>query len=1827
MEAKVKLATKKVSTICSNLKIGLDKRNSRLVKKYVDQLRETLEGLDEICVSAEIEGIDKTVSYFSKADEVNESANALLIDADEYLLDVEESEEVSAVSRVNSAKLEELCKQLCCFKETLSMSAESLTSEADNQSDAVGKVILDKRQQLKVFENQKVTLSSQVDDGQERLVKLECLYRSVAEELAAWVDAALHLTCKPQVSDMKPIKENVGLKLDRLTLPVFSGNVRHFARFLRGFESTVCAQFNDKKVRLMYLQSQCLAGKAKEAVSNLIDYDEAIIRLKQRFGNESIIIDTVLRDIRDIKLSTEEPNAVITLSRKLETAWDDVTAIDGLSEFCNVITLRTIENKLPQRLQVLWAEKKGESDYKGSQDAMENLKVFLEKQRRIAEDVLSMRRKGEPEKEKPNYKPRFEDRNLGHVSAVNISEPKKGACFRCGFTGHQVKECKVPATIKCRKCQKQGHIENACRKRPTASELKDPNPPEQANARGAGDAVCNANVNVKAVRLPVESIQTELGPCLTLWDSGSMLNLVCENWVSRSQIVGKTCNLDFKVVDGSSKSLKTKVYDISLRSKSGQLKSIKAYGIDSLAANVSKLDEETLNNVIQSLNLQMKIDEINNPDGSIQLLLGSQMITEFPEILAKDDNMCVMCSKYGTHKYFIVGEHQKVSSRFNVNLLSEAQDVTVTPTHDICYNVVSQMEAFKDFLSIEDLGIRPPPICKTCKSCEVCRPASQFLSLKEHRELNVIKSKLSFNHSTKKWTASYPFAKDPSVLENNYESALRALKRRERKLQKDDTTCQLYNEQIKDFIERGVIRKMSENEINEWKGPVRYVDHKEVIKEGSTTPVRIVINSSFRGGNELSLNDILMKGPNVLTSLLEVLMKWRLFPVAFLGDISKMYHNVQTGQMEAHVRRLLWRECDHGRPPDIYCFERVTFGDRPAGCIVVSALRATAEMFSHLSAKASNVLIHDSYMDDTLSGDNTAEEAKELAMDIQTIAMEGGFKYKKFVFSGEYEANGETKPAEKALGVIWNPSQDTIGVRIDLNHNKRKGGKRSESEGLEAIPYTRRICLRIVNGIFDPLGITAPVTVKLKILMKNHFTGTEKYKKWDHPLEPKEAMEWIKLLQEVISLKDIAIPRQPLNAPFPQPNEAGKHTLICFTDASQEAMCAAVYLRHETESGEVDVGLIAAKTKVAPVKTTTMPKLELGAALLGSRLINKVTSAMSPTNEQLFDAKYFLLDSTIALGLICKETVQNDFAGNCSAEIRGKTKDCKFGWVSTKHNAADLGSRGGSPESIAAESEWIKGPKWMRESIADWKVEWHEIKENQEVVYNTQLNEDEVIPLEKYSDLHKLHKVTALCLKFIKPVKKVDKNTSKGNSFKDIKITPEEYKSAENYWLKQVCYSTLKMFEEGKLESLRPIKVWDSENNYLKVVTSGRLGKMLKIGYDTEELTILNPEHPYTKLILKDCHEKDHGGDDRAVWRSRERFWIPQARKHVKKIRSKCYRCRLLNKEMAEQLMSPLPNQRVLPTPPWTYTSVDLFGPLEHTDMVRKRLKEKCWGVIFTCMVTRAVHLDLTQAYHTDALLQALRRFMAIRGSPKEMLSDQGSQLVACSKEVSNILELLDWNVVEGWCSKRSIKWKFVPPQGQHMNGVTESLIRSTKHLLKQTIEGKRLTFVEIQTVLCEVSQILNSRPLGLYSKPGTDPLDGGPITPNHLLLGRATNNIPDFNYSNVSNTKRIRFLKTVVDEFWTKWKVVTFQSLVPQYKWHKSRRNVQVGDVVLVHDDSALAGDYKLGQVTEVKVSSDGLVRSCKVRCVTRTENNITKSILERPIHKLCIIVPKEEQ
>ena len=232
----------------------------------------------------------------------------------------------------------------------------------------------------------------------------------------------------------------------------------------------------------------------------------------------------------------------------------------------------------------------------------------------------------------------------------------------------------------------------------------------------------------------------------------------------------------------------------------------------------------------------------------------------------KSKDMCLMSSCYGTHTCFVVGRHVGSDDQNHMNEVCHVQFVKETPLHDLCDAVVMQVEDKKrsgllnDFISVEELGIRPPPICNNCKNCQICKPAAQFLTLKEYREMNVIKSKLVYDQAEKRWTASYPFLKDPIVLKNNFDAAFKALKRKETKLMKDKSLKDLYNGQVIDFVDRGVLRKMSESELQHWNGPVRYVDHHEIFKEGSTTPLRIVINSSFHHGNELSFNDILYEG-------------------------------------------------------------------------------------------------------------------------------------------------------------------------------------------------------------------------------------------------------------------------------------------------------------------------------------------------------------------------------------------------------------------------------------------------------------------------------------------------------------------------------------------------------------------------------------------------------------------------------------------------------------------------------------------------------------------------------------------------------------------------------------------------------------------------------------------------------------------------------------------------------------------------------------------------------------------------------------------------------
>ena len=219
-----------------------------------------------------------------------------------------------------------------------------------------------------------------------------------------------------------------------------------------------------------------------------------------------------------------------------------------------------------------------------------------------------------------------------------------------------------------------------------------------------------------------------------------------------------------------------------------------------------------------------------------------------------------------------------------------------------------------------------------------------------------------------------------------------------------------------------------------------------------------------------------------------------------------------------------------------------------------------------------------------------------------------------------------------------------------------------------------------------------------------------------------------------------------------------------------------------------------------------------------------------------------------------------------------------------------------------------------------------------------------------------------------------------------------------------------------------------------------------------------------------------------------------------------------------------------------------------------------------------------------------------------------------------------DWEPVHQWAATNKIKWTLAPAEGQHQNGLSESLVKLTKRSIQHKISGNVLTFGQLQTTLFDIANIINSRPIGIVS--GSDPSCPAPITPNHLLLGRASADVPQGPFDHEkskSTTKRFRFLQEIVNQWWESWYQLVFPSLVPSYKWLQRHRNVKVGDVCLIKYRNETRSTYRLGRVKEAKVGKDTLVRSVVLEY--KLPNETKFRTVSRPVQGVAVIVPIEEQ
>jgi hypothetical protein len=258
---------------------------------------------------------------------------------------------------------------------------------------------------------------------------------------------------------------------------------------------------------------------------------------------------------------------------------------------------------------------------------------------------------------------------------------------------------------------------------------------------------------------------------------------------------------------------------------------------------------------------------------------------------------------------------------------------------------------------------------------------------------------------------------------------------------------------------------------------------------------------------------------------------------------------------------------------------------------------------------------------------------------------------------------------------------------------------------------------------------------------------------------------------------------------------------------------------------------------------------------------------------------------------------------------------------------------------------------------------------------------------------------------------------------------------------------------------------------------------------------------------------------------------------------------------------------------------------------------------------------------YTAYFLMAVRRFMALHGAPKRFQSDQGTQLVAASKQLAT----WDWTAVHIMAERVSAEWHIFPTGGQHYNGQAERLIGLLQRCLESTLNSRRLTLGELNTVIAEAAQMVNSRPI---AKNTCDPETGGPITPLHLQLGRATVEVPNVKFEEAPHlTQRQQFIEEAKMQFWKKWMQQVFSGRMLNHKWVKTVRNVAVGDVVYLAEAENDDPTYRLGKVVEANPGEDGCVRTVRVQYTNPGKSGGTirspPKTTTRPIHKIAVMVP----
>lgn len=1555
-------------------------------------------------------------------------------------------------------------------------------------------------------------------------------------------------------------KKKQSVKLPTIDPPKFNGKITEFQEFWEAFESSIDNNTDLSEVqKFIYLKS-LLSNPALNIMQGLSltegNYKIAKDLLKNRFGDKNVIINTHYASLRKIPRAE---NNTKSLRKTLDNVEKHLRCLEVLNENTRHNSLLSIlYDKFPTEILIKIEERHDNV-------TMENLRQELNK-------IISSKERVE------NFAMNTvsSNNNVASTSTANF-ENRKIVCKFCEkehfsdlcLTFKTLEQRKERTKNLCQICLRDGHESKTCNNTKSCFYCKKKKSHHQSlcpDKFGTTNFSQSAKGERETKRKEPASNPTATTTCLT-----QQRKKISSLTYAEVTMVGVgTEQSTLAVLDmGSDTSYITQEYIKKLKLKPEFYESLVIHQLRATST------EDT-----EVVTIKMKM-----PDKSI-FELTANSVPDIPinaknRLLAKN-----FCSKTPWNELHLAdsGKFEKAHLLIGNDYLFDFVSLEKIEIQDNLYLIGSKLgwliagrtssssevenastahclltnlgDSIKTIWSLDSIGINENP--KVTDDDEA---------------LKKFYSQVTYDNDA--YTVAWPWKNYPPELPTNYGIALGQLKSMITRL--DENNLKKYDDIFRDQLQSKMIEKV-DNDYTE--NTCHYLPHHGVFTPDKNTKLRIVFNGSAKTKRaNLSLNECLIKGKVLLEDLAKILLRFRQYPIGIIADIEKAFLQINLHEKDRDAVRFLWIKDTSKKVTqdniEIYRFTRVPFGVISSPFLLSITINYHLKRFPLLKGMGD-----DFYVDNLVTGVQNEGEAVNLYVNLKETLQKASMNIRQWKSNSRIvndsikEEDKEKDDVVSVLGLTWSTTDDAIAIKCP---------KLSVLDE----PITKRKALQKTSAYFDPIGFFAPITLQGRKFIKTLWL---KKLKWDQILDEKDQKSWDSILEDMRQIPEIKIPRYLGNI-------QEQCEIHCFTDASKDAYAAVVYIRANLAPNTI-IQLAFAKTRVSPVEPVTIPRLELTAANIGTRAIKFVQEAY---NKISFEKTYLWTDSKCVLYWLKSNKVLPIYVQRRVNEI--KTLKAEFRYVPSSDNPADIASRGCTMDELQ-QSLWWTAPPWLYDDESHWpknatilkeEIEEKLPKETQVLLTeneaaNVELNPPLNIDMKRFSKLLKLLCTTAYALLAVRIFRK--------QHDADKTINLEE---AEKLWLKYEQKS-----DQNLQTNAKNLQVHKDDAGIVRC--DSRIVNA-DISFDEKYPILLSKNSYFTELLIMKKHEEvGHSGTSHTLAAVRQKYWIPQGRRIVYKvIKNKCFVCKKYNaKPFKPPQIAPLPRIRLEQnSTPFTNVGVDVFGPIFVRISINLKIpKEKRWVMIFTCLTVRAIHLEVLETMTSGEFLHAFRRFIARRGTPESVVTDNAPQFIVIQKAIQELWKTVtEDGHIQRYFAEKCITWKRIPQYAPWMGGAYERLIQITKNAIKRTYHHISLSNRQLVTVTAELEGIVNSRPLTYV---GQEP-DSMILTPNHFL----TVKFPTFNINDIptgetsAKDKIIKLWKKAneyLNQVWRNWEHHYLLSLRERNEkvkaqYRNTSRLPKIGEAVLIMDESHERGSWKIAIISNLIQSNDGEIRSVQLK------------------------------